>query len=486
MPGNGEKHENQPQGDTVPAVLFAAAMRRILARIPPPPVIVSALSGGMDSVVLLHLLAAWRDNLPPGCRFVAAHLNHGLRGTASVGDREHSRALALRLAVEFAALDVDAARVARDGGMGLEEAGRLLRYRFFHELAGPGGLVLTGHHADDQAETILMHLRRGAHRRGLSGMRELAGVPIPPDMKVAVGRPLLAAERSLLHAYAVENRLEWREDETNRDPSFSRNRIRLRIIPALEAILPGFRRRLLERAEAIGREEEAMTERGRALAESHARREHGGRFFLLDDEAAAEPERLLYAFRHVVEEELGMRLPYGAVLSRLSELAGTGRLGETLSLPSRLRVRRESDGLFFFFPRRDAGDAFGEFILPDPPFAIRACGMDVRAEWVVCPGMPPEADMADPCVEWLNPAGIRWPLRLRPPRPGERFRPMGSAGSRKIQDILVDCKLPRRKRDAPRVLADHAGAIWLWPLRLAHRVRLPGGPLRALRVEIRE
>lgn len=461
-------------------------MQRILADVPEPGVVVAAVSGGMDSVVLAHLVAAWRDKFPGGVRLVAAHLNHGLRGAAADADQAFCRDLARALGLGFAAQAVDAAAVAKAEGMGEEEAGRALRYRFFHDLAGDGGLVLTGHHADDQAETILLHLRRGAHRRGLAGMRELARVPVPPGLAVRVGRPLLSVPREELHALATAEGWTWRDDATNGDVRYARNRIRHRIIPALEAIMPGFRIRLLERAVAIAEAERELTERGGELVEKAARYEHGGRFFRIDEDALSEPERLLYAFRTVVEDELGVRIPYGAVLSRLAELAEGGRLGETICLPGRLRVRRESDGLFFFFPGAGATDSSGEYILPDPPFSIQAYGLEISADWVISTGTVPDGDKADSGVQWLEPSSLRWPLRLRAPRPGERFRPLGAPGSRKIQDILVDTKTPRRHRGLPRLLADHAGGVWLWPLRLAHRVRLTGRPGRALRVVMRE
>lgn len=466
--------------------LFAVAMHRLLDRPGTPPKLVSALSGGMDSVVLLHLLAAWRENASHDVEIIAAHLNHGLRGADAAADQEFSRELAARLGVAFSAQKADAARTAYEERMGVEEAGRMLRYRFFHDLVGTEGLVLTGHHADDQAETILMNLRRGAHRRGLSGMRELSVIPVPPGLAVRIGRPLLGVGRESLHAYALENGLEWREDASNLDPAYTRNKIRHRIMPMLEKILPGFRERLLEKAGSMALREEEMAERGRRLAEKLSRRENGGRFLRVHEAALSEPERFIYALRHIVEEEMGGRLPYGAALSRLAELAEAGRLGEVLSLPARLRVRRETDGLFFFFPdsENDAGQQ--EVMLPDPPFRIQANGLSITAEWRHVAGLPPEEDRLDPEVEWINPGAIRWPLRMRPPRIGERFRPLGAPGGRKIQDILVDLKTPRRKRAMARVLADHAGALWLWPLRLANRARLSGEAGRALRVHIVE
>lgn len=470
----------------MPVQAFEAAMARIMARIPRPSAIISALSGGMDSVALLHLLAEWRAKSGAGIPAVAAHLNHGLRGAASELDLAFSRDLARGLGVDFAEQTANVPEIAKAERMGFEEAGRMVRYRFFHDAGGRDALVLTGHHADDQAETILLNLRRGAHRRGLSGMRELAWVPVPPGMKIRVARPLLSVPRERLRELAAGRGWRWREDESNASLVYGRNRIRHRIIPMLERILPGFRERLLDKAAILAKEEEELTERGRKLVEAHARRESGGRFFRIDDETLSEPERLLYAFRHLVEEELGGRLPYGAVLSRLAEMGERGLLGETLSLPGRLRVRRERDGLFFFFPGGEADDAPGEVIFPDPPFRIRAYGLDIAADWVDYAGIIPEDDRVDPEVQWLNAASLRWPIRLRPPGEGERFRPLGAPGTRKIQDILVDCKLPRRKRGFPRVVADYGGGVWLWPLRLAHRVRLDKTPCRALRLEIRE
>lgn len=466
--------------------LFEYAMLRIMHQSGPPPTIIAAFSGGMDSAVLLHLLAGFRDTLPSATNIIAAHMNHGLRGADADGDLEFCRLFARNLGIDFAERTVDVARIARDERMGVEEAGRVLRYRFFHDIGCPESLVLTGHHADDQAETILLNLRRGAHRRGLSGMREYAVIPVPPGIKVRIGRPLLTCGREALHTYALENGLDWREDATNNDSSFARNRIRHRIIPALENLMPGFRVRLLEKADVIAHEEEALTERGRGLAEEYSRHEHGGRFLKLGGTVMDEPEAFTYALRHIVEEEMGGRLPYGAVLSRLAELAEAGRLGETLSLPARLKVRKEQDGLFFFFPDREADDPAEEFILPDPPFDIQANGLTITATILPTGGLPPPEDMADSEVEWFNPAAVRWPLRIRPPRPGERFRPLGAPGSRKIQDILVDEKTPRRKRGMSRVVADHAGAVWLWPFRIANRVRLVGETSKAVRIQIRE
>lgn len=475
-------------GSRLMQIAFDASMAKIIAQAGLPDRVVVGFSGGVDSVALLDLAKTWADGLGVPVRLVAAHLNHGIRGADADADEEFCRDFSARLNVEFRAEKVDVPGLARERRLGLEEAGRLARLAFFLRVGGGGKpLVLTAHHADDQAETILLHLRRGAHRRGLSGMKAVSALPVPPDQSILVGRPLLAFPKADIARYAAGRGLSWREDATNADESFARNKIRHSIIPALESILPGFRNRLLAKAETLAAEEEALSRAAKAVVDANSRRENGGRLFRLDGGALEQPERLLYAFRHILEEELGGRLPYGALLSRLAVLAESGKTGDGLSLPGGLQVRREQDGLFFHFPGKEQpGGAAAEIVLPDPPFEIEANGLVVKAEWLPLAGQPPGDDMLDPEVEWMNPAAIKWPLTLRPPSPGERFRPLGAPGSRKLQDVMTDLKLPQRKRGEARVLADHVGAIWLWPYRLAHRVRLEGIQVKALRVSIRE
>ncbi len=467
---------------------FYVSMIRLHSLAGYPDTLVCGLSGGMDSVVLLDLAKRWTEITTSPPRIIAAHVNHCLRGDEADRDEDFCRLYAASLGIEFHSRRVNVAAIAKDERLGIEEAGRDVRYRFFAEIANSDRpFVITGHHADDQAETILLNLKRGAHRRGLCGMRDFAVINLPPDVTIRILRPLLQVPRDAIAAYASEQSLVWREDATNTDVRFARNRIRHRIIPTLEAIVPGFRDRLLEKSRIMVREEDRMVAAAKALVKNNANKENKGRFFRLDNNAFSARERLFYAIRYVLEEEMGRRLPYGAVLSRVMQLAESGRTGESLSLPGRLQVVREKDGLFFFYPDAMEQERLAdEIMLPDPPFNIRVEGLEITAEWLPVSGKPPGDDMLDPEVEWFNPVAIKWPLVLRHPYSGEKIRLLGSPGRRKIQDILVDKKIPRRKRGETRILADHAGGIWLWPYRLAHRVRLEGELVKALRISIRE
>ena len=184
-----------------------------------------ALSGGVDSVVLLHLLLALRAQV------VAAHVEHGMRGENSQRDCAFVEALCARLGVPLAVAHVDVPARARASGRGLEETARDLRYAFLREERRRRGLdcILTAHHRNDQAETVLLHLVRGSSPRGLSGMREEEG-----DLL----RPLLPFSRAEILRYAQEKGLPFVQDETNADTAFARNYVRHEVIPRLETLNP--------------------------------------------------------------------------------------------------------------------------------------------------------------------------------------------------------------------------------------------------------
>jgi tRNA(Ile)-lysidine synthase len=189
-----------------------------------------AVSGGADSVALLHCLAAWVRPL------VVAHLNHRLRGTDSDADEQFVRELALSLDLQYRTISIDVKEAAALRGANLEDTARQVRYEWLTQIACEtgSGWIATGHTADDQAETVLHRLIRGAGIQGLRGIaptRELAP-------HVFLVRPLLEVSRSEVVAYLEALGQPWREDASNRDPAFTRNRIRHELLPLLKTFNP--------------------------------------------------------------------------------------------------------------------------------------------------------------------------------------------------------------------------------------------------------
>lgn len=208
--------------------------------------VLAAVSGGADSVALLTLLhrAKSRLDLTVSC----AHAEHGLRGAASLEDMEFVRSLCGRLDIAFYAKRLDVAAYAKEHGGGLEAAARTLRHAFLQETAAQCGadVIALAHHAMDQAETVLLHASRGSDLRGLCAMRWRRGNVI---------RPLLGCMPDQLRAVLQAQGIPWREDETNADVMFARNRIRHEALPALTAAYPGAVQALCRLADAAQRDE---------------------------------------------------------------------------------------------------------------------------------------------------------------------------------------------------------------------------------------
>ncbi|HAV36197.1 MAG TPA: tRNA lysidine(34) synthetase TilS, partial [Massilia sp.] len=233
---------SRPEAGHVPAT-FARALNALRAQSSPSSIAL-ACSGGLDSMVLLHLASNWCR--AHGVKLFAFHVHHGLS--------PHADAWLAHVEAGAAALGVasDHRRVQVDKhGSGTEAAARKLRYRALGEMCRAHGatLLLTAHHLDDQAETVLLQLLRGSGPAGLSGMDAANSAPeLLGNPALVMARPLLPLARAELEAYAGEHALAWVEDESNQDPRYARNALRHQVMPALADAFPGFQQRFARSA----------------------------------------------------------------------------------------------------------------------------------------------------------------------------------------------------------------------------------------------
>lgn len=368
-----------------------------------------AVSGGADSLALLlglHQL---------GCRLVVGHLDHAIRPESQT-DAEFVRAAAARLGLECVIERRDIPAYRRQRKLSLEAAAREVRHAFLQETAAQlgAGAIFLGHTADDQVETFLLHLIRGAGTAGLSGMKAKERL---------LCRPMLTIWRDEVEAFLRDYGVEWREDASNRDPRFLRNRVRHELIPLLTSLNPGVKRVLLRECGLLGREQAS------------------------------------------VDAEVLRRLGLNA------RQIGAALDGKAVALKSGMRLEPAASK-----PRTKPFDER----LPLPGM-VRLPGVgSIRAKGVVLLGCPiPEAG-----VEYVDLEQAGTVLRVRGREPGDRFRPLGMSGSKKLQDFFVDEHVPLEKRDSVPLVTTAAGAIvWVVGMRIDERFKVTPGTSTAIRLQ---
>ena len=463
---------------------LAQRVRQSLERealLPPRARVLVACSGGGDSVALGAVLC----ELAPAASWSVAgllHVNHRLRGTASDEDEAFCRGVAATLGVPVTVERVDVAAGARAERVSIEAAGHRVRYALFERAVreGRADRVATGHTRDDQAETVLLRLIRGAGPAGLAGIRPRIG---------AVVRPLLDVRRDELRGYLRLRGLPHREDPSNRDERILRNRVRRRLIPFLAEHFSPAVTDALARGAAIARDDaDWLDQAANAAAAEIVEYEEGsldagggfrGGRFEVDAArlAAAHPALARRVALHVLERAGGRRVGFDHVerLRRLAEAGGTAPAAA--DFPG-CRVERRGTVLGFMHGRgRPAPAAAAEgyaYPLAVPgEVEIPEAGLRVTAEHG---DRPPAGLVARGHVVALPAGRISLPLTVRSRRPGDVFRPLGLGGRRKkLQDFFVDRKVPcDRRATVPLVVDDRLGIVWVAGHGLAEGARMIG------------
>ena len=421
-----------------------------------------AVSGGADSVAMCLLL---RELERDGILAVAgiAHLNHGLRGADADADEAFCAALAARLDVPFVAERVDVRALARAGKRSIEDAGRAARYAFLERAADAlaAEAIAVAHTKEDQAETFLLRLLRGAGTRGLASIHPRAGRVI---------RPLLDVERGALRDYLASLSETFREDATNADIAIPRNRVRHELIPYLEShFSPGLTGVLAREAALAHQDEDFLRTRAVELA---------GRIVLTDvasvtidaDGLRDAPRALGSRVAQAALQRLAgpKSINFDHVERLLALAAGDAGRGGAVSLPGQYALRTGQSIVLTPAPGRVAGvgRADGTMNANSFVFSLSIPGevelgpqrLAVRAELSAPSGANKRlknGPWAGRGVEVGVAAGtLQLPLAVRSRRPGDRFRPLGAPGRRKLQDFLVDRKVARADRDLLPLVVD--------------------------------
>jgi tRNA(Ile)-lysidine synthase len=424
--------------------------------------VLAAVSGGPDSTALLHLLYRLREVF--SLRLGVAHFDHGLRGGDSRDDAAFVRNQADCLQLPFFFGTGDVRAVARERRISLQMAARRLRLAFFRQTCrthGYGKLAL-GHTADDQVELFFLRLLRGAGPDGLKGMW-----PAGPDGLV---RPLLAVGKAALLAWLRREGLAFREDLSNRDLRYLRNRVRLSLLPELAA---AYNPRLSEavwRLMALLQEDERLLAAATRDALDNVSRHVTPELVALDLPALfnlppALQNRTLRALGETFCEDQGLT---SSQVAALQDLARAGRSGGDIPLGAG-RASRAGHELHF---RRDFPPSTAAAVLLEPAAAGQTeLPPGWRLTWKQTAPEPTPPMPADALVR-LDAGRLSPPLTARYVRPGDRFGPAGAPGIRKLQDVFTDRKVPRWLRPHLPLVASGGGIVWAAGLGAAPALRL--------------
>lgn len=419
-----------------------AALTREYAMLPPGGRILCAVSGGADSVCLLHLLRRQAEEV--GFSLFAAHYDHQLRGEESTRDASFVENLCREWQIPLTLGRGDVAEEARRRRAGLEETAREMRYAFLEETARTldCSLIATAHNADDNVETALLHLIRGAGLQGLSGMAPRRGFLI---------RPLLSTGRAEIVEYLRQENLPYVEDSSNQDITFTRNHIRHEVLPLLHQINPQFSQRMGQTLRSLRADHDFLTAQAAQVAQN-AR--------WAEDDLVIEARHIAQApdaiAPRAVRWLLGM-LGDGsddctaAHLSAVVELARGEDPSAVVFLPGGKMAQRVYRELLFTTRQPPQALTPAPLTLEGetcPAGALWAC----RCRRTVCPAQSP------PGVYYV--AAFQGTPVLRPRQTGDEIRLPGR-DTKTIKKLLIDHKFPRRDRDRLPVLADEGGVVAL-------------------------
>lgn len=456
---------------SLPDTVSATLSRRAL--LPADGPLLLMVSGGGDSVALLQLAA---DGVLGARPLRVLHVNHLLRADASDEDEAFVRALCDRLAVELRVVRYDVAAYAEEHKLNLEDAGRRVRYRFADEeldawCSATGrsrahARIAVAHTLDDRIETFFTRAVSGAGMGALSSIAPTRG---------RIVRPLIDAERSAVREYVIAVGGTWREDESNTDTSRQRALVRAELLPVAERLNPSFRSTLARTMDLLGEEDALLGSMADAFARDFADVADGR--ITLEREMMGTLDRTMA--RRTIRSALGRAFPEATRLeaSHVEALVdGLREDGFARDLPEGIRAVSEYGSMVI--SRREAETTrVAPSLLPVPGSAALGGAGSMRAEPVTAGDIS-----GSPDTVVIDAGSLHGELIVDSVLPGDRMRPLGMSGTRKLSDLLIDHKVPRRMRTAMPVVRDGERIVWLAGVRMSEDYRVTGETECAVRL----
>lgn len=447
-----------PLPDTVRATIARYTL------MPPDPVVLAMVSGGADSIALLRLLASG-DLGEPGDLSVL-HINHGLRGAASDADEAFVTQTCEALGVPCDVVRYDVAGYAAAQGLNLEDAGRRIRYRFAEDAldakcaaagaASHRGRIAVAHTFDDRLETFLARIVAGAGAGGLRSIQPTRG---------RIVRPLLDARRAEIVAYLRDLGQPWREDATNADISRQRAWVRHELLPVIESRNASFDATAARMLAVLGDEDDLLAEMAEAFARDFTRLEGDVLVFERGMMATLSRPMCRRTIRHALCATFpeASRIEYEHV-DALVDGMNDERFARDLSFG----LRAEAEYSTLRISRTPEGeDSVAPGLLPLSGTALLGAAGTMVAREAPAVYAGDDADRVT-----IDADSVRWPLVIDAVREGDRMRPLGMEGTKKVGDLLTDAKVPRRLRRLVPIVRDGDRVVWVAGVRLSEESRV--------------
>ena len=436
--------------------------------------IVVAVSGGPDSICLLHALYAIKEEFK--LQIYAAHLNHNFRGIDAQMDAQYVSNFCEKLNIICFIKSMDVPKYAKENALSDEEAGRILRYEFFQEVVERVGAnkIAVAHNQNDQAETVLMRLIRGTGIQGLTAIHHERGHII---------RPLLDISRREIEEYCTENQLFPRTDETNLEPIYHRNKIRLELIPYIEkGYNPNIIESLARTAELLKNDSDFIEEVARDTYKN-LRLESSRDNISLDAEGISKlpPALQSRAFRLAAEELVGKRevLEYKHIQNTM-ELLKKRETGKRILLPMGIIVRISYNKIIFTTKEEEDREFYYELSGKERFYIGEIQGEIITKVQMRSDIKSISRDKYIKCFDYDKVENL---LNVRNRRDGDRFWPLGLVGTKKLKDFFIDYKIDRDKRDEIPLICDGNEIMWVIGYRISEKYKITEETSRVLTVE---
>jgi tRNA(Ile)-lysidine synthase len=438
-----------------------------------------AVSGGADSVALLYI---FYKLCPKDLRI--AHINHQLRGSESLKDEEYVKSLAAKFNLPITIESVDVKTYAKENRLSIETAARKLRLDALCGIADKYNCryIATAHHKNDNAETVIHRILRGTGFKGLAGIRPMTII----NGKTFI-RPLLCLSRRQIEEYLESQNVRWQTDHTNINCRFTRNRIRHKLLPHLEKDAPN----LVELVFSISRHCAILADN----IESCAKTAEKDCFISKDNAQIAidlkkflnQPQPVQVELLQTVLTHLGGGLQNftSEHYQKIIDFAEPSQSGKTLTMPGKIKITKGYDKFFIAALLQKTDAAQKESVLSVP-------GKTSFGDWQIETEILSMKDCdaeniknnKDKFVEWFDYDQIELPLTVRPRRQGDKFKPFGQAGFKKVGKFLTSEKIDLNSRKQTFLICDSKKILWLAPIRRSGEAMIKGQNKRVLQIKI--